>query len=237
MCEFRDLMSDTISAFIDSTGKTCAWIAQKAEVGQETVRRALQKEATPNIFNTRAILSAMDIPANRVAEIMNLHPKNGGSYNPKVQNYTANDLVAELMTNSAEAVLINGFTDKKNGTSRKELLEHLPYKLGNTLIESLLNKSILREVNGKLISRRVLIRHPAINQKAVESINSLGQKLSGCDDYKTNFGSFIGTRNKEGAEKANKLCNKFFEELTELMDDPEYAGDEVLFLGLTKVTI
>lgn len=237
MCEFRDIMSDTISAFIDSTGKTCAWIAQKAEVGQETVRRALQKEATPNVYNSRSILAAIDCPINTVSEIMDLHPRNN-SFNAKYKSMTANDITADHLSRSTDAMLINGLADKNNGTNREELLNHLPKISGEVLIEDLLNKGVLREINGRIKAKRYVVRHPRIQQQINDSINQLAKQLYKYDEhYKTSYGSFVGSRNQAGVDRIKDLTKKYFEGLLDVIEDPEFDGDEVFYLGVTQIEV
>ena len=237
MCEFRERLSELISAFIDSTGKTCAWIAKEAGIGQETVRRALQQEATTNIYNTRAILSAIDCPINTVSEIMDLHPKNK-TFNARYSKMTANDITADLLSNSTNALLINGFADKKSGTSREELLRHLPQKTGEATIERLLNKSVIREVNGKIKAKRYVVRHHKVAQQINDSINSLGQHLYACEDsYSTKYGSFIGARDQDGVDKINDILKQCISDVIDVLQDPNHEGDKVFFVGITEIGV
>jgi hypothetical protein len=229
--EVRVIISDLLHQYKTSHPDT-SWsdLAKKARLSTRSVERYAARESTPTANNARSLLDSLDLTPARIETILEDY------YKTTYTSRDGNDPVAakELAANT-DMLLIWSMASAEEGTNLNSIIDYVPRLTAKKLTETMLNKGILREINGKLMAKDFSLGNPLTQLETSEGMAKIGLHLFGQEITKAL--NEVWGWSEDGLQTIMRDIDNFSSIILKRMEQKELRGNIPTLIGLTMTAI
>lgn len=220
-------LADRIARYCDKKGQSLTTLSRDSSVPYGSVKRIAQGESEPEFYNALKLLMVLEQSSTEAFDFIKRHYSDVGDFLSKVNFRPGHHGLKEALSDKVSFYIVHLAVTR--GTSREEVLNEYG-RAGLATLESLLDREILKEINGRIKSDD--FSFPDVETVLTQvrflvedfNVNQLGNKESMVSLQ-------VFGLNHLGIAKVYDAQKSFLQAVCEIEETPEYNGDQIMFLA------